>query len=93
MTGPEDCQTVAIVMEDPELKAQWVKGRTKWAREQRLAKQAARNAVQRETRQCESARQETGPAALKPRSTAKPTAKPYVLPSTGGLYTGTPQSW
>ena len=41
VTGPEDCQTVALVMEDPELKAQWAKGRAAWAREQRLAKQAA----------------------------------------------------
>ncbi|WP_182050847.1 DUF6767 domain-containing protein [Changpingibacter yushuensis] len=41
VTGPEDCQTVAIVMADPELKAEWARGRAEWARKQRLAKRAS----------------------------------------------------
>lgn len=59
VTGPEDCQTVAIVMDDPDLKAQWVKGRTKWARAQRLAKQAAREAAKCEAANRQAARYET----------------------------------
>lgn len=38
VTGPEDCQTVAIVMSDPELKAEWARGYAQWAKKERLAK-------------------------------------------------------
>lgn len=38
VTGPEDCQTVALVMTDEELRAEWVRRR----REYNAAKRAAR---------------------------------------------------
>lgn len=36
--GPEDCQTVALVMSDPELKAEWARGRAEWMKEHRKAR-------------------------------------------------------
>jgi aspartate/tyrosine/aromatic aminotransferase len=38
VTGPEDCQTVALVMSDPELKAEWARGRAEWMKEHRKAR-------------------------------------------------------
>lgn len=39
VTGPEDCQTVALVMNDPDLKAEWVAKRKEWMAAQRRALQ------------------------------------------------------
>ncbi|MDO5723506.1 MAG: hypothetical protein Q4P33_03765 [Flaviflexus sp.] len=35
VTGPEDCQTVKLVMEDPELREELVKKRRAWQAQQR----------------------------------------------------------
>lgn len=43
VTGPEDCQTVALVMSDPELHEEWVRRRQEFnakKRAKRLAQQA-----------------------------------------------------
>ncbi len=45
VTGPEDCQTVKLVMEDPELRAEWAARRAEYnrtKREQRAATRAPR---------------------------------------------------
>ncbi|PWF26677.1 DUF6767 domain-containing protein [Ancrocorticia populi] len=46
VTGPEDCQTVALVMSDPELKAQWAKGYSAWARQRREERKKAHKAAE-----------------------------------------------
>lgn len=43
VNGPEDCQSVALVMSDPDLKAAWAKGFSAWKREQRRLKEATKS--------------------------------------------------
>lgn len=37
VTGPEDCQTVKLVMEDPELRQEWARRRAEFNRAKRAA--------------------------------------------------------
>lgn len=41
VSGPEDCQTVALVMSDPELRKLWTERRKKYLAQKRQARQAA----------------------------------------------------
>ncbi|MDV6238017.1 DUF6767 domain-containing protein [Trueperella bernardiae] len=43
VTGPEDCQTVKLVMEDPELRAEWAARRTEYNRAKRGGSTQPRN--------------------------------------------------
>ncbi|MCI7552177.1 MAG: hypothetical protein PUK40_06190 [Actinomycetaceae bacterium] len=40
VTGPEDCQTVALVMNDEDLRAEWVKKRKAYMEKKRAARSA-----------------------------------------------------
>jgi len=42
VTGPEDCQTVALVMDDPELRAELAALRLEYMRKRRAEREAAR---------------------------------------------------
>ena len=90
VTGPEDCQTVAIVMDDPELKAQWAKGRSAWARSQRLAKQHQRQSQPRPDILHDPNVPTTTPASVKETRTVQTTERATII---GGLIPGTPRSW
>lgn len=44
VTGPEDCQTVKIVMDDPELRAEWHRRRSEYNNKKRAERlRAARS--------------------------------------------------
>ena len=99
VTGPEDCQTVALVMEDPDLKAQWVKGRSQWARERRLAKAQEPRERHRDRPIMKNPNETETKSAASPSPIDSPAPLPGPEPSTphgghtGGLITGTPRSW
>lgn len=44
VTGPEDCQTVALVMSDPDLRAEWAARRREWIKQKKAKKAAAQSA-------------------------------------------------
>lgn len=46
VTGPEDCQTVKLVMEDPELRAELAKKRRAWQAAHRTSRRRRTNSSQ-----------------------------------------------
>ncbi|XCB29858.1 DUF6767 domain-containing protein [Arcanobacterium hippocoleae] len=41
VSGPEDCQTVALVMSDPELRAEWARRRREYNAKKRAEREKA----------------------------------------------------